>query len=80
MEEIAHEKPIKIVNSVFNLEKLSSKEAKRRFGFFDVQNVLSCVAVVCFGNLETITRTTKTSTWLEEWLAHLEFAHGHSLK
>ena len=44
-----------------------------------MQNALSYVAVVCLGNLETITRTTKTLTWLEEWFMCLEFEHGHSL-
>ena len=44
-----------------------------------MHNALSYVAVVCLGNIETITRTTKTSTWLKEWGLRLEFVHGHSL-
>ena len=45
-----------------------------------MRNALSYVAVVCLGSVETITRTTKSLTWLEEFFMCLEFACGHSLK
>ena len=56
------------------------KQAKIRFRFFDIRSALSCAAVVCLGNTEGATITTKTLTWLEGWLTCLEFERGHSLK
>jgi len=57
---------------------LTPTEVHRWTGFCDLKTLLSFVAVICDGNLETMMQQTTVMTWLEEWIFVEEFAYGRT--
>jgi hypothetical protein len=67
------EGPIKI-----QLQNLTPKEVARHTGFVNVSRLFSFILVLCGGDIEVLTCTASTMTWLEEWLLYLEITYGQA--
>ena len=61
-----------------SLKDLTPKEVHRRTGFCDLKRLLSYVAVICNGDLKSLTTTTTALTWLEEWVFYMEITYGRT--
>jgi hypothetical protein len=55
---------------------LSNTDVKQRTGFSCISALLSFVAVVCNGDLETMHSKGSFLTWFEEWFFYLEWVCG----
>jgi len=60
------------------LKDLTPKEVHRRTAFCDLKRLLSYVAVICNGDLKSLTTTTTALTWLEEWVLYMEITYGRT--
>jgi len=60
-------------------ETLTADEVKRHTGFADIFFLLSFVALVCNGNVDAISTTVSSLSWLEEWMLYFEFTWGQTV-
>jgi hypothetical protein len=60
------------------LQNLTPKEVARRTGFVNVSRLFSYILVLCGGDIEVLTSTASSMTWLEEWLLYLEITYGQA--
>jgi hypothetical protein len=58
------------------LEKLNDKKIKYQTGFPSLLTLFGYIAVVCKGDISTISTTSSTLTWFEEWYLFFEVVYG----
>ena len=61
-------------------DKTIPNKIKRRIGFEDLFEIVSCAPTIFRGNFDVITKTTSDLMWLEDWMLCFEFSYGESLK
>jgi len=60
-------------------DSVADKEVKERTGFESLLLLLCFVAIVCDGDVDSMTMTTSSLTWFEEWFFFFEMVWGRSL-
>jgi hypothetical protein len=61
---------------IVRLNKLTDKTVKVRTGFPSISAMIAFIVVACHGEIDTISTTTTTLTWLEEWIIYFEIIWG----
>jgi hypothetical protein len=73
-DEITEKKKV-----IVSFETLTDRRVKIQTGFPSILAMLAFISVVCNGNIDEITNTTSTLTWLEEWYLYLEIIYGKTI-
>jgi DDE superfamily endonuclease len=61
---------------IARLNKLTDKITKVRTGFPSTSAMIAFIVVACNGDIDLISKTTTTLTWLEEWVIYFEIIWG----
>jgi hypothetical protein len=73
-DEITEKKKV-----IVSFETLTDRRVKIQTGFPSILAMLAFISVVSNGNIDEITNTTSTLTWLEEWYLYFEIIYGKTI-
>jgi DDE superfamily endonuclease len=65
--------------TTIQLHNLSSYVLRISTGFRSMESMVSFICIVCNGNINLMSTTSSSLTWLEEWMFYFERVYGRSV-
>jgi DDE superfamily endonuclease len=66
--------------TVIQIYNINNRTVARTTSFRSVASMLSFIIIVCNGDIQTMSQTTTTLTWIEEWFFYFERVYGRSVR